>query len=124
VAYFKDYIQRPDEHSGFEVFTAVVMNVAIFWYIALCSPCLNRRFGGAYRLHLQGKKSADCLPPAVLCFLTRLIFYPEDGGDISFEMTVHVRTTRVYVPEDYDSHAITIWNMELSILGIKVGRAT
>jgi hypothetical protein len=29
------------------------MNVAILWDVALCSPHVNRRFGGMYHLHLQ-----------------------------------------------------------------------
>jgi hypothetical protein len=40
----------------FEVFTAVTMKNAIFWDMAPCSSCVNRRFGGTYRLHLQGRK--------------------------------------------------------------------
>jgi hypothetical protein len=51
---------------GFEAFTAVVMKSIIFWDMTPCSPLsFNRRFGGTYRLHLQGrrnkfsKKSAD-----------------------------------------------------------------
>jgi hypothetical protein len=44
---------------GFEVLTAVVMNVAIVWDIAPCSPYVNRRFEEAYHLHLQGRKSAQ-----------------------------------------------------------------
>jgi hypothetical protein len=43
---------------GFEVLTAVVMKVDISWDILLCSPYVNRRFGGSYHLHLQGPKSA------------------------------------------------------------------
>jgi hypothetical protein len=42
---------------GFEVLTAVVMNSTIFWDIMPCSPLsVNRRFGGTYYLHLQGRK--------------------------------------------------------------------
>jgi hypothetical protein len=33
-------------YLGFEIITAIVMNVAMFWDIALCSPYVNRRFGG------------------------------------------------------------------------------
>jgi hypothetical protein len=32
-----------------------VKNV-VFWDVALCRSCVNRRFGGTYRFHLQGKK--------------------------------------------------------------------
>jgi hypothetical protein len=27
---------------------------AVFWDVPLCSSCVNRRFGGTYRLNLQG----------------------------------------------------------------------
>jgi hypothetical protein len=37
----------------FEVFTAVSMKNAVFWDVAPCRSCVNRRFGGTYRLHLQ-----------------------------------------------------------------------
>jgi hypothetical protein len=40
---------------GFEVLTAVVMKSTIFRDITPCSPLkVNRRFGGTYRLNLQG----------------------------------------------------------------------
>jgi hypothetical protein len=41
---------------GFEVFTAVSIKNAVFWDMAPCRSCVNRRFGGTYRLHLQGRK--------------------------------------------------------------------
>jgi hypothetical protein len=28
----------------------------VFWDVALCGSCVNRRFGGKFRLHLQGRK--------------------------------------------------------------------
>jgi hypothetical protein len=40
----------------FEAFTAVAMKNVVFWDVALCRSCVNRRFGGTYRLHLQGIK--------------------------------------------------------------------
>jgi hypothetical protein len=40
----------------FEAFTAVTMNNVVFWEVALCRFCVDRRFGGTYRLHLQGSK--------------------------------------------------------------------
>jgi hypothetical protein len=27
----------------------------VFWDVALCRSCVNRRFGGKYRLHLEGR---------------------------------------------------------------------
>jgi hypothetical protein len=46
----------------FKVFTAVTMKNAVFWDVALCRSCVNRRFGGTYRLHLQGRKVRDREP--------------------------------------------------------------
>jgi hypothetical protein len=40
----------------FEVFTVVTMKNAIFWDVVPCSSCVNRRFRGTYRLHLQHRK--------------------------------------------------------------------
>jgi hypothetical protein len=49
-----------EEHisrAGFEVLTAVVMKISIFWDITLCGPLkINRRFGGICRLQLQARK--------------------------------------------------------------------
>jgi hypothetical protein len=77
---------------GFEVFTAVVMESIIFWDVTPCSLLsFNRRFGGTYRLHLQGRRNnfsktqqastllATCLP-AGYCW--NYFFDPEDGGDM------------------------------------------
>jgi hypothetical protein len=52
----------------------VTMKNAVFWGLAACR-CgrLNRRFGGSYRLHLQGRKIRERR--------TSVSRYPEDGGD-------------------------------------------
>jgi hypothetical protein len=42
--------------AGFEVFTSPTMKNAVFWDVAPCRSCVNRRFGGTYRLHLQDRK--------------------------------------------------------------------
>jgi hypothetical protein len=47
---------RVDQFVRFEVFTAVTMKNAVFWDVAPCRSCVNRRFGGTYCLHLQGRK--------------------------------------------------------------------
>jgi hypothetical protein len=45
------------EYVGFKVLTAVVMKSTIFWDITPCSPLkIDWRFGGIYRLHLQGRR--------------------------------------------------------------------
>jgi hypothetical protein len=40
---------------GFEVFTAMSMKKVVFWDLAPYSCGWNPRFGGTYRLHLQGR---------------------------------------------------------------------
>jgi hypothetical protein len=46
------------KYIPFKVFTAVVMKSTIFWDITPCSLLsVNRRFGGTYRLHLQGRRN-------------------------------------------------------------------
>jgi hypothetical protein len=32
------------------------MKNVVLWDVALCRSCVNRRFGGKYRLHFQGRK--------------------------------------------------------------------
>jgi hypothetical protein len=63
---------------GDEILTTVVMKSSIFWDITLCSPLnVNRRFGGTYRLHLQGRRisRAACHSISRL-FIARLILRP------------------------------------------------
>jgi hypothetical protein len=44
-------------YVGFEVFTAVVLKSIFFWDTTPCSALTGtRRFGGTYRLHLQGRR--------------------------------------------------------------------
>jgi hypothetical protein len=60
----------------FEVSTAVVTKSIIFWDVMPCSllSC-NRRFGGTYHLHLQGRRNnfsknqQASLPPPPKCLL-------------------------------------------------------
>jgi hypothetical protein len=35
------------------------MKNAVFWDLAPCRSCVNRRFGGTYRPHLLGRKIRD-----------------------------------------------------------------
>jgi hypothetical protein len=43
----------------FEVLSAVTMKNAVFWDGMLCRRCVNRRFGGMIRLHLQGRRQEE-----------------------------------------------------------------
>jgi hypothetical protein len=59
---------------GFQVLTAVVMKCTVFWNITSCSPLsVNRRFGGTYRLHLQGQKNKLSKKPACKQVASRII---------------------------------------------------
>jgi hypothetical protein len=40
-------------------FTAVTMKYSVFWDVAPCRYCANQRFGGTYRLHIQGKRISE-----------------------------------------------------------------
>jgi hypothetical protein len=76
---------------------------AVFWAVTTCRSCVNRRFGGMYHLHFQGRKFREritsasrwlqteppvkntqlCVQSAAFCsrwFLACGILYPEDGG--------------------------------------------
>jgi hypothetical protein len=86
---------------GFEVFTAVTTKNAVFWDVAPCSSCVNRRFGGRYRLHLQARKMRDrgisvsrWLQTELRSVgsLTRTFFYPEYGGDTFLRNVVSLKT--------------------------------
>jgi hypothetical protein len=53
----KDLDSELLKYIGFDVFTVVVMKSIIFWEMMPCSPLsCNRRFGGTYRLHFQGRR--------------------------------------------------------------------
>jgi hypothetical protein len=52
-------VEENEKHTGFELFTAVVMKSPIFWDISACSPFkVDRRFGGIFRLHLEGRRKS------------------------------------------------------------------
>jgi hypothetical protein len=85
----------------------VVMKSTIFWDITPRSPLIvNRRFGGTYCLHLQGRKNKPSKKPACHLlshwFLAQLIFSTLKMEAIcSSETSVDTQwTTRRYIPED------------------------
>jgi hypothetical protein len=46
----------------FEVFTAVTLKNDVLWDVVPCRSCVNRRFGGTYRLHRPGRKICALVP--------------------------------------------------------------
>jgi hypothetical protein len=66
--------------AGFEVLTAVVMKSTVIWDIMPCSPLkVNRRFGGTYRLYLQGGRisQAGNQRESSACHLLSCWFLPQ-----------------------------------------------
>jgi hypothetical protein len=91
-------LPRKNKYAGFEVFTMVVMESTIFWDITPCSPLkFNRRFGGTYRLHLQGLLATCFHAGFLLAYFSTL----KMEAICSSETTFHFQqTTRAYIPED------------------------
>jgi hypothetical protein len=79
------------------------MKSIIFWDMTPCSPLsFKRRFGGTYRLHLQGGINKFSLPPACLLVFAVLIYSTLKMEAIcSSETSIETqRTTRRHIPED------------------------
>jgi hypothetical protein len=74
------------------------MKNAVFWDVTPCRSCVNRRFGGTYPHHLQGRKIPGEEPS-----------WADEHADSSTlkmvvisssETSVHTRSTRRHIPED------------------------
>jgi hypothetical protein len=83
------------------------MKNAVFWDVAPCRSCVHRRFGGTYRLHLQGRKIRDLS-------LQPLAHAGSSLADVSTlkvveihssETSVQTRSTRRDIPEDGILHS-------------------
>jgi hypothetical protein len=87
----------------FEVFTAVVLKSIIFWDMTPCSTLsFNRRFGGTYRLHLQGRRIVQAACHLLARWFAELFLDPEDGGD-TFLRNVGYNST------DYTASYVRRW---------------
>jgi hypothetical protein len=73
---------------------------AVFWDVAPCRSCVNRRFGGTYRLNLQGRKIRE-RGTSVSMWLQVADFSTLKMEEIrSSETSVHTRSTWGHIPED------------------------
>jgi hypothetical protein len=45
--------------AEFEVLSPVIMKSTVFWSVTLCGSETARRFGGIYRLHIQGRRASQ-----------------------------------------------------------------
>jgi hypothetical protein len=84
------------------------MKNVVVWDVAPCRSCVNRRFGGTYRLHLQGRKIRErgtsvnrCLQPPAHAGSSLADFSTLKMEAIhSSETSVHTRSARRHIPED------------------------
>jgi hypothetical protein len=78
---------------------------SVFWDITPCSPLsVNRRFGGSYRLHLQGRKISQARNRCQAGSKENSGLLKTEATCFS-EMSVDFkRTTRRYIPEDRNLH--------------------
>jgi hypothetical protein len=77
-----------------EILTAITMKCSIFWDVTPCSPVkIYRRFGGAYCLHLQVRKTSQAMRSA--CLFTRfgLLFDLKMNTVHSCETSVNIYQT-------------------------------
>jgi hypothetical protein len=110
----------------FEVFTAVTVKNAVFCDVAPCKSCVNRRFGGKYHLHLQGREirerrtSVSSLQPPAHAGSSLADFSTLKMEVIRCsETSVHTRSTRRHIPEDsflqlfYQNPSVTLWALQI-----------
>jgi hypothetical protein len=111
------------------------MKNAVFCDVASCRYCVNRRFGGTYRLHLQGIRNprgrnqheqvaADC---RLLTLVPRLwISYTlKMGATRSSETLVNTISAWRHIPEDGILHSHCLENLKsYTILNNDLNKST
>jgi hypothetical protein len=81
---------------GFEVFTAVVSKSIFFWDMTPCSALsCTRRFGGTYRLHLQGRRMFSKPASKQVASTLKMEAIPSSETSGTTQ-----RTTRRHIPEE------------------------
>jgi bisphosphoglycerate-dependent phosphoglycerate mutase len=86
------------------------MKNTVFWDVAPCRYYVNRRFGGTYRVHLQGRSNSGALNQleqiAVYSYLLTLVYRSWIASTLkveairSSETSVNKIPTRRHIPED------------------------
>jgi hypothetical protein len=78
-----------------------IMKNVVFWDVALRRSCVNRRFGGTYRLHLQGRKIRERRTSVA----RRLQSTLKMEAIRSSETSVNTRPTQRHIPENDILHS-------------------
>jgi hypothetical protein len=89
------------------------MKNAVFWDVTLCKSCVNKCFGGTYRLHFQGRKIRErgtslrryLQPPVHAGYSLANISTLKMEAIRSSETSVYTRSTRRHIPEDGILHS-------------------
>jgi hypothetical protein len=94
------------------------MKNAVFWDVAPCRSCPNRRFGGTYRLHLQGRNIRERKTPAQAGSSLMNFSTLKMEAIRSSETSVHTGSTRRHIPEDATiNEASSYLHLYVSIYG-------
>jgi hypothetical protein len=80
------------------------MKNVVFWDVALCRSSVNRRFGGIYRLHLQGRKIYERRTSVARWLAT----------------SVNTRPTQRHIPEEDILHRSEMFLKKLTLHSAKV----
>jgi hypothetical protein len=79
-----------------------VVDVATFWDIWPCSPYVNRRLRETYHLHLWKQISVE----------QEISVQQVAKQNSSSETSVHIRTTRLYIPKESSIHIYRCENLK------------
>jgi hypothetical protein len=101
-----------------EVFMAMTTKNAFFWDVAQCRSCMNRHFGGTYRLHLQGRKIHERGTSVGRWLQSSLAYFSTLKMEAirSSETSIHTRSSQHHIPENCILH----WPLLLGILYFRV----
>jgi hypothetical protein len=98
---------------GLNVLTAVGMKSYIFWNINSCSPVKdNRRFGGTYRLHFQGRKVSQAISQEEAGSMESS---DKDGGHMFLRNVIFHQGTRRNILEEGTLHDPNVFMVMKSI---------
>jgi hypothetical protein len=88
----------------------------MFWNVAPCRSCVNRRFGETYHLHLLDRKirgrGSSVSTWLAICSRSQIFLLWRWRRYVPSETSVHTRYTRRYMPEDGILHSHRCKNLK------------